>query len=355
MKSKARVLILILLFAANSSYARPGGEQQPRPAPLPPPPQPPLAAPLSSYNIDPAGITISGVSSGGYMAVQMQVAFSKTFAGAGSVAGGVFWCAEGSSARAQKECMNHPQGINSEVQINKAQELAKTGSIDPLSNLKNHKIYLYASPKDSVIHPGNSEKLIEFYNAFTSPNNIVYESSIDSAHGFPTLNSGVRCQFAMLPWILKCNFDTAGEMLNHLYGSLSARGAMIDSHLSKFSQKDFGGPATPLYKEGWIYVPKFCSDGGVCKLHMALHGCQMNPSYIQDKFATLGGYNEWAEANNIIVLYPQSEKIPGDNPYACWDWFGFTGADYVTQSGSQMKALYHMILKVQGKEVRSEQ
>ena len=31
------------------------------------------------------------------------------------------------------------------------------------------------------------------------------------------------------------------------------------------------------------------------------------------------GYNRWAEANNIIVLYPQLIRTK-KNDQGCWDW-----------------------------------
>ncbi|QDK39855.1 PHB depolymerase [Bdellovibrio sp. NC01] len=308
-----------------------------------------MAATLGSYNIDPAGITISGVSSGAYMAVQMQVAYSKTISGAASVAGGIYWCAQGDSQKAQGECMGRPQGINPENQIAKARELEKAGAIDALANLQKQKIYIYASPKDSIINPVNSDKLQDFYAAFANKANIQFVNNINSAHGFPTLNSGNPCQFAMLPWILNCNYDGAGEILKQMYGTLAARGSFVSSHLTKFEQREFGDNGTPLYREGWVYVPEACAQGERCKLHVALHGCQMSPDYIQDKFATLSGFNEWAESNHIIILYPQSDKVMGTNPYACWDWFGFTGQNYVAKDGKQMSALFKMIERLSRK------
>jgi poly(3-hydroxybutyrate) depolymerase len=72
----------------------------------------------------------------------------------------------------------------------------------------------------------------------------------------------------------------------------------------------------------------------------------MNPDYVGERFVTLAGYNEWAETNHIIVLYPQSARIEKVNPFACWDWFGFTGPNYIEKSGSQMSALKKMIDRV---------
>jgi poly(3-hydroxybutyrate) depolymerase len=68
----------------------------------------------------------------------------------------------------------------------------------------------------------------------------------------------------------------------------------------------------------------------------------MNSEFIQDQFAKTAGYNEWAESNDIIVIYPQAAKGIL-NPKACWDWFGYTGLNYSTKFGTQMSALMKMI------------
>ena len=310
------------------------------------------ASPLPTYKIDPQAITISGISSGAFMAVQMQVAYSKTFSGVASVAGGTYWCAKGDVKRAQSACESKPEQIQNSEQIAQAKAYANQGLIDPLSNMVGKPVYIYASPIDTVINPGNSDKLYDFLTAFDDPSYIFSEHLVESAHGFPTFDQGGACELPMLPWILSCGYDTAGEILRKMYGELKLRGLADPKHLLQFSQTDFGDAKTPLYPYGWIYVPDACAKGDTCKLHVALHGCQMNPDYIDSKFATLTGYNEWAETNKIIVLYPQSAKIgtvDGDpNPYACWDWYGFTGANYVTQSGVQMAALKKMVDRLQG-------
>ena len=45
-------------------------------------------ATAGSYNVDSKDTSVSGLSSGGYMAVQFHIAFSKTVRGAGITAGG---------------------------------------------------------------------------------------------------------------------------------------------------------------------------------------------------------------------------------------------------------------------------
>ncbi len=301
---------------------------------------------LRSYNVNPQAVTVSGVSSGAFMAVQMQVAFSQNIAGTASVAGGIFWCAEGNSQRAQNECMRNPKSLNVANYVKKAQELASQGKIDPLANLTSKKIYIFASPKDSVVNPVSSDKLNDFFKTFLSTKNIKRVQKPESAHGFLTVDQGGPCNLAIMPYILKCNFDMAGDILRSLYGALNPKGTANPSHLHILVQDEFGDAESVLFKQGWVYVPASCERNENCRLHVAFHGCQMNPDFIQNKFATLTGFNEWAETNNIIVFYPQAAKRLPDNPYACWDWYGYTGGDYVNQSGPQMAAVMKMIQRI---------
>ena len=85
---------------------------------------------------------------------------------------------------------------------------------------------------------------------------------------------------------------------------------------------------------------------------MAFHGCQQTEEMIGDAFIRHAGYNEWAEANRIVVLYPQAAvlqrrvlgiPLPWPNPQGCWDWWGFTGPDYARRTGPQIQAINAMI------------
>ena len=59
---------------------------------------------LPSFNIDTNQISVSGFSSGGYMAVQFDVAFSSILRGAGTIAGGPYYCAQNSATIATTTC-----------------------------------------------------------------------------------------------------------------------------------------------------------------------------------------------------------------------------------------------------------
>ena len=60
---------------------------------------------LHSYAANVSAVSVSGVSAGGYMAVQFHVAHSAIVRGAGILAAGPYYCAQGSSWAAQGNCM----------------------------------------------------------------------------------------------------------------------------------------------------------------------------------------------------------------------------------------------------------
>jgi poly(3-hydroxybutyrate) depolymerase len=69
-------------------------------------------------------------------------------------------------------------------------------------------------------------------------------------------------------------------------------------------------------------------------------------------FIVQSGYLTWAEANNIVLAFPQ--VVPGpQNPYACWDWWGYTGANYASRDGAQMTVLAAWIGLLSNQDVSS--
>src|SRR5438552_1467716 len=59
---------------------------------------------LPRFNADPSSVTVSGISSGGAMALQAHVAYSGTFRHAAVFAGAAYYCAQGSVALAIGRC-----------------------------------------------------------------------------------------------------------------------------------------------------------------------------------------------------------------------------------------------------------
>jgi poly(3-hydroxybutyrate) depolymerase len=114
----------------------------------------------------------------------------------------------------------------------------------------------------------------------------------------------------------------------------------------EFDQSEFASYLISMDKIGYLYVPTECKDKRtVCKLHIALHGCAQGTQFISDTYAVHSEYNGLAEANKIIILYPQACNST-INPEGCWDWWGFTGADYASKLGPQVIAIKRMIDRI---------
>jgi poly(3-hydroxybutyrate) depolymerase len=79
---------------------------------------------------------------------------------------------------------------------------------------------------------------------------------------------------------------------------------------------------------------------------LVIHGCNQSSSQIGTDFITESGYLEWAEANDIVLAFPQV-AVAAANPYACWDWWGYTGEDYRWREGKQMKVLASWMLSLE--------
>jgi hypothetical protein len=298
------------------------------------------AAPIPPLNIDRTQTTVSGVSSGGYMAVQLHVAYSARFSkGAAAVTGGPFNCAQGSLIKALTSCMGK-MSIPVPELITITNQWAKDGAIDATSNLTASKVYLFAAANDTVVREGTTTSLYDYYKAFVNPANIVMKTDVKSDHGFLTDDYGTACMSKDMPFITNCNFDLAGAILKHLYGDLAPRkSGVLDGSLVEFDQSTFAA-GNGMGASGWVYIPKTCSSGASCRLHVALHGCKQNVTEVGQEFVRNAGYNRWADTNNVVVLYPQTGKGATNG---CWDWWGYDDANYAKKSAPQMKAIVAMI------------
>lgn len=303
---------------------------------------------LPQIRIEPGSITVSGISSGAFMAVQMDVAASGLISGVASVAGGIYGCAQGNALSATQLCMGNPSLINAAFFVNQAKLFAMQGAIDSPQNLGNHKIYIFQSQADEVVGSEAANKLRTFYEAFTPKNHIRMEWNARASHGFPTLRTKNTCSQKGLPWLVNCGVDLANHLLTHLYGSLNPFAPFREENLLRFHQKPYIDIHSTMMNEGYLYVPAPCQKGDSCRLHVAFHGCRQSPEFVGESFVREAGYNEWAEVNRIVVLYPSVSKTIL-NPNGCWDWWGYTSVNYATKTGSQVSSIINMIKAIMTK------
>src|SRR5574337_2196244 len=101
--------------------------------------------------------------------------------------------------------------------------------------------------------------------------------------------------------------DAPGALLAHLLGPLIPKAAEADGELLAFDQRPYAAAAdaSSLGDQGYVYVPKGCRGGG-CRLHVVFHGCRQSADQLGERFVRGAGYNRWAEANHLVILYPQT-------------------------------------------------
>ncbi|BDX05148.1 extracellular catalytic domain type 2 short-chain-length polyhydroxyalkanoate depolymerase [Planctobacterium marinum] len=295
-------------------------------------------------------ITVSGISSGGYMANQYHIAHSDTVAGAGIIAAGPYYCSEGNLMVAMKQCLADGSPLSEKELIAPMQQLASQASIASLANLQQDRVWLLHGTLDKRVGADVSSALALQYGEVTSNKNIRFINDKPFNHGLPTADFGLDCSVSATPFINNCDFDAATELLHWLYPQKKQanpnnkpqntnKGTLYT--LSQPSQ--INGRATGLDDSASLYVPKQCESGASCDLHISFHGCQQNAATIGNKYVQNSGFNAVADQLDLVVLYPQIASNNPLNPLACWDWWGYTGDDFAQRSGPQMSAIATMV------------
>jgi poly(3-hydroxybutyrate) depolymerase len=409
----------------------------------------------STFSQEKGKFSISGISSGGFMANQMATIFSSEFSGVGTVAGGFYYCAQdylpkkvkqdantiGSSNlflfepttklltdtmnpfiifngvhpqtwfRPQKAnpiylsvavCMGDPEKAEWPAEYLKNNEEKKL--VDPLVNMQNQKVFIYQGKVDSVLNAKMLDRLKESYLS-----NGVKEENIqmllgEGSHNFPTdRKDGIDCSAEEVPYVASCGQNVAGKILTHFVDERLSRDLYLKEHIYLVDQTnrenlnkpedEWIGPGASLAPYGYLYANDFClQNPQACHTHVAIHGCKMSDSYQEDfqtqyqnqvntykilnmrsrkdlrglisflpvienkvnqygllKFVMDSGYIEYAEKNNLMILFPQTwitENSYPYNPKGCWDWFGWTGDQYATNKGAETKWLMNFIRSV---------
>ncbi|WP_156085479.1 prolyl oligopeptidase family serine peptidase [Billgrantia saliphila] len=329
-------LLAGLLFAA-------GARAESSPSELPP-----LAT-------DPDDVSVIGVSSGGYMATQLAVAWPRRFTGLAVLAAGPWSCAQGGLGRALGQCMTTRHGdpdlgeLAIRLRDYRARELV--GEEEDLASLR---AFVWYGEKDAVVDPSLGRALVEQLEDWLAEpdSQLKVVRSPGVGHGWPveaderlSPSQMGECRDGGGTHLLACGIDIAGEALNWLHDELKPPTEDDVARLERFDQTTFD--ARGLGDIGYVLIPEACESGG-CGLTVALHGCGMTLEQIDDAFVRHSGLNEWATANRRVVLYPQATTSLA-NPQGCWDWWGFAESTWQldplhdTREGVQVRSLMAMI------------
>jgi len=311
---------------------------------------------LPELEIVPGSVTVSGISAGGYMAVQFHVAYSGLVNGAGVIAAGPYYCAESSLRHALGRCMRSGDEIPVAQLATLTSELALEDRIDPISDLANDQVWILHGARDNVVDKRVVDALESYYGTLVEPRGIVRIEQPGAAHTFPTSAAGGSCAESESPYVGQCGYDAAGALLRHLYPQLEPPGTPDADSLRSFDQRPYAELAatSALAESGWVYVPPACREhAAACRLHVVFHGCRQGASFVGDRFVRQAGYLEWATSNQIVVLFPQIEPAMQPlNPNGCWDWWGYEDSRYALREGPQMLAVRAMIADLRGETPR---
>lgn len=329
MRRLALIALVAALAACSREPAAPAGPSDTTP-------------PVPRVRAD--GITVSGISSGAYMAGLLHLAHARRVDGAALIAGGPHDCALGSIQRALGGCIDG-DGLDVGPLVGAARDAAQAGRIDPLEALAGDRVWMFHGTADTTVARAVVDAADAFYRDIAGIEPAVVDD-VPAAHGIPTVDIGRSCDTFGEPYLQACNYDAAGALLRHLLGPLAAPDAPAGDIVS-VDQRGFDG--AELADSGFAYVPSGCRDTA-CRVHIVFHGCRQGAEFVDDAVVRGAGYNGWAEANDLVVFYPQvaASRMAPMNPLGCWDWWGYTGDDYATRDGAQLAAVMALVDRMAG-------
>ena len=321
---------------------------------------------LSAYGIDIQQTSVSGVSSGGAMAVQMHVAHSSIMRGVGVIAGVAYDCTDsdlpwaGRLLRGVESCLTGSAGADAAFSINRTTLAAGiTGAIDPPANLAGQKVWLFSGYNDGSVRREAMNAVAGYYDHYANHDHVFYKTNNRAPHALVTDDYGGACLGFNNDYINNCNYDIAGRLLEHIYGRLNSPSSSgLSGSILAFDQREFIAGNDPksvgLADTGYVYVPTACQTQ-TCRVHVVFHGCLQYAGRVGDAVYARGGYNKWADTNKLIVLYPQTVATDGGplnpdvpvNPNGCWDWWGLSplprNNEYARKTGYQISAIKAML------------
>ena len=288
------------------------------------------------------------------MAVQYEVAFSASTMGIGVVAGGPYYCSGLLGLMGAASCMDG----NGDATLSQTAAVTFAASqwIDPVANIAAAKVYLFSGTDDKTVAPPTMAATKSFYSLMGVPDsNLQYVSTFPAGHAFISASEGNDdCSATKTPYVNKCSaqsvlYNQPEAILTQIYGKLAPKGASVAAAPVPFDQTEFGALTAGMADTGFVYVPSACHGASAkCAVHVVFHGCEQAEDKVGDAVYGKLGYNEVADTNGIIVLYPQinSTVLPMSNPKGCWDWWGYTTPNYPLQNGAQMAAVRAMVKRL---------
>lgn len=306
--------------------------------------------------IDASRVAVTGISSGAFMATQIQLAYPELFPRAAILAGGPYDCASVNSQ--WTDCL-YPNKLTDQqlnTAVKNALDKSKTGSLGDFAKLANGRVYVLYGTEDKIVGTDIAGSVAKFYRTLKQKDPALASLAVDEdgarkfGHTFPIYlpPPPQDCDVSVSPYLGHCRFDAAQNILRHLYPDI-ATGSMPSKQpgiLIMRSSETFGPTDSAFIgNHTYVYVPKACGNGTPCGMLLVLHGCNQNDGAIGTTFVRAVGFNRWADDYRLVIVYPQTQTATA-NYGGCWDWWGYSGQAFDTRKAPQMAWLANMIKKL---------
>eukprot|EP00038_Savillea_parva_P007664 m.171727 g.171727 ORF g.171727 m.171727 type:complete len:422 (-) comp13412_c0_seq1:249-1514(-) len=336
--------------------------------------------------------SISGFSAGASMASTHLVAFSNSVVGAGIVSGSPYGCNElhdpentcsGWEKHAHKENTSIPWKEYIGDLEDFIHQQYKDGLIDDPKHLAKKKVFLFIGSKDDQVYPSVMHATADQFTRLKASVKSVFNIAsphvwvVDSTtcahpgktptgskccgpkaktscapHSAPPHPEGCCAACGNTGWrppINNCQYDLAGQILQDIYGGNLKKRASQDSingsFMIRFSQakyipKESNPKKALLDTDAYLFAPPACRKAGhTCKVHVHYHGCAMSYRDVSLAYMLDNGLAAYAVANNMVIVYPQSQGKGNPVGDACFDWLGHTGENFDTKQGVQLRTV----------------
>lgn len=302
------------------------------------------------------------------MAVQHLFVYSASVDGAAVAAGSPYGC--GSLPDAIDLCSYGD--VSATALATLARTRSDAGVIDGVGNLARTPVVLFLGSNDWMVYPQVMNATGEQLRAFGAAVVDVYNTS--AAHVWPLDRTGCACGACASFWayddydgddccdVNNCEYDLSGDMLRRAYPGLRPRvparkNTAGGTDLWWVNQTKYVPPrtgndtwvATGMREWGMMYVPTgWCGGDAACRVHVHYHGCGAGSWAERTEWNSEVDLNEYAEANGIVVIYPQAALLPGDQA-DCWNWnWEDTDPHYDTYSSVQLRTVAALVEDVPG-------
>ena len=166
----------------------------------------------------------------------------------------------------------------------------------------------------------------------------------DGGHAFITEQGGAACGISETPYVSNCGYNQAEAILAWIYGPLVESSAEPSGRFILFDQGAYSRPGTGFADEGMVYVPQACTDAaglpGACRA-----------AWLRAVARERGGRRDLHQGLRLRRgrrPEPADRPLPASqvehvNPHGCWDWWGYTGLDYLGKDAPQIKSIWTMV------------